>query len=327
VKRRDFITLLGGAAAAWPLAAHAQQAALPVIGYLGTASAGSTGDDLDGFRRGLADLGFVDGRNVTIEYRWAEGRNDRMPALAADLVARHVAVMVVTSNSGAIAAKAATSITPIVFSMGGDPLKFGLVASFNRPGSNFTGIAILSDILIKKRLELLHELVPSASVIAVLQNPINPDSETRLRDVQAAAQAIGQQIHVLLASTAGEIDHAFATLVERRFGALLVTADPFLSYQRRQQVIALATRHGVPTGFEYRDIVEAGGLMSYDPNRPEAYRQLGSYVGRILKGAKPADLPVTQPTKFELVLNLIVAKAIGIDVPPTLLALADDVIE
>jgi putative ABC transport system substrate-binding protein len=327
IRRREFITLLGGAAAAWPLAARAQQQALPVIGYLGTASAGSTGVDLDGFRQGLADSGFVDGRNVTIEYRWGEGRNDRMPALVAELVARRVAVMIVTSNSGVLAAKAATSSIPVVFSMGGDPVKLGLVASFDRPGGNFTGIHVLTDVLIKKRLELLHELIPNASVIAVLLNPSNPDIETRLHDVQAAALALGQQIHVLMASTAGEIDSAFATLAERRFGALLVHGDPLFHDLRRQQVITLATRHGVPAGFEQRAMVEAGGLMSYGPNRAEAYRQVGSYAGRILKGAKPADLPVTQPSKFELVLNLIVARALGIVVPPTLVVAADEVIE
>jgi putative ABC transport system substrate-binding protein len=298
-----------------------------VVGYLGTGSAGPSGIELDGFRQGLADAGFVDGRNVTVEYRWAEGRNDRLPALAAELIARQVAVMVVTSNSGALAAKAATSSIPIVFSVGGDPVKLGLVASFNRPGSNLTGIAVLTDVLIKKRLELLHELVPDASVIAVLFNPSNPDIETRLRDVQAAALAIGQQIHVLMASTAGEIDNAFATLAERRFDALLVHSDPFFAEQRRQQINVLATRHRVPASFEQRAIAEAGGLMSYGPNRTEAYHQVGFYAGRILKGAKPADLPVTQPTKFELVLNLIVARALGIDVPPTLLATADEVIE
>jgi putative ABC transport system substrate-binding protein len=298
-----------------------------VVGYLGTGSAGPSGIELDGFRQGLADAGFVDGRNVTVEYRWAKGRNDRLPALAAELIARQVAVMVVTSNSGALAAKAATSSIPIVFSVGGDPVKLGLVASFNRPGSNLTGIAVLTDVLIKKRLELLHELVPDASVIAVLFNPSNPDIETRLRDVQAAALAIGQQIHVLMASTAGEIDNAFATLAERRFDALLVHSDPFFAEQRRQQINVLATRHRVPASFEQRAIAEAGGLMSYGPNRTEAYHQVGFYAGRILKGAKPADLPVTQPTKFELVLNLIVARALGIDVPPTLLATADEVIE
>jgi putative ABC transport system substrate-binding protein len=325
-QRREFITLLGGAAA-WPVAARAQQPAMPVIGYLGPTSVGSTRVDLDGFRQGLADAGFVEGRNVTIEYRWAEGRNDRLPALATELVARQVAVMAVNSNAAGVAAKAATSTIPIVFQMGGDPVKFGFVASLNRPGGNLTGVAILSDVLIKKRLELLHELVPDSAVIAILLNSSNPDIDTRLRDVQSAAQAIGQQIHVLMASTPGEIDAAFATLAERRFGALLVQNDPFLSDQRRQQIIALATRHGVPAGFEQRSIVEAGGLMSYGVSRIEASRQIGVYVGRILKGEKPADLPVVRPTKFELALNLIVAKALGLTVPPTLLATADEVIE
>jgi putative tryptophan/tyrosine transport system substrate-binding protein len=326
MKRRELISLLG-AAAAWPLAARAQQPAMPVIGYLGTPSAISARVDLEGFRQGLTDSGFVEGRNVMIEYRWAEGNNERLPALASELVARNVAVIVVTSNSGALAAKAATATIPIVFSIGGDPVKFGFAASANRPGGNLTGIAGLADVLIKKRLELLHELVPNASVIAVLLNPSNPDSETRLRDVQSAAQTIGQQIHILTASTATEIDTAFSTLSERRFGALLVQNDPFLSDQRRQQIIALAARHGVPAGFEQRAIVEAGGLMSYGANRTEIFRQVGIYAGRILKGDKPADLPAMQPTKFELVFNLIAAKALGLQIPDKLLALADEVIE
>ena len=325
IRRRNFITLLGGAAV-WPLAASAQQRTLPVVGYLGTASAASTRFDLDGFRQGLADAGFAEGRNVRLEYRWAEGINDRLPALATELVARRVAIMIVTSNSGALAAKAATSNIPIVFLTGGDPVRLGLVGSFNRPGGNLTGVAVLSDVLIKKRLELLHELVPTATVIGVLLNPTNPDIEARQRDVQAAAQTLGQQIHVLMASTVDEIDTAFATVTERRFGALLVQNDLFF-VERSQQVITLAARHGVPAAFEGRNTVEAGGLMSYGPSRTEVYRQAGSYVGRILQGEKPADLPVTLPTKFELAINLIVAKAIGLKVPTTLLAIADEIIE
>jgi putative tryptophan/tyrosine transport system substrate-binding protein len=326
MRRREFITLLGSAAA-WPLEARAQQSAMPVIGYLGTASAGSTRTDLAGFHQGLARAGFVEGRDVVIEYRWAEGRYDRLPALATELVAQQVAVLIVTSNAAGLAAKAATSTIPIVFAIGGDPVKFGFVASLNRPGGNLTGVVVLGEVLIKKRLELLHELVPNASVIAVLVNPSNPDTETRLRDVQVAAQAIGQEIHVLMASTAGEIETAFAAMAERHFGALLVQNDPFLSDQRRQQIIALAGRHGVPAGFEQRSLVEAGGLMSYGPSRTEVFHQVGLYAGRILKGEKPSDLPVIQPTKFELVLNLIVAKALGLDVPDKMLALADEVIE
>jgi putative ABC transport system substrate-binding protein len=325
IRRRDFITFLGGAATAWPLAAQAQT--MPIIGYLGTSSAASTRIDLDGFRQGLADVGFVEGRNVAIEYRWAEGLNDRLAALATELVARRVAVMVVTSNSGVLAAKTATATTPIVFLMGGDPVKFGIAASLNRPGGNLTGIATLADVLIKKRLELLHELVPTPTVIGVLYNPSNPDVEARLRDVQAAAQALGRQIHMLMASTVDEIDTALATVTEMHFGALLVQNDPFFVQQRRQQIIMSAARHGVPTGFEERAAVEAGGLMSYGANRTEVFRRMGLYAGRILRGEKPADLPVTQPTKFELVLNLIVAKALGLKVPATLLASADEVIE
>jgi putative tryptophan/tyrosine transport system substrate-binding protein len=323
--RRQFIAGLGGAVA-WPLVAPAQQPAMPVIGYLGTGSAGSTGIDLDGFRQGLADAGFVDGRNLTIKYRWAEGRDDRLPALAAEFITQQVAVIVVTSNSGALTAKAARSTIPIVFSMGGDPVRLGLVDSLNRPGSNLTGIAVLSDILIKKRLQLLKELVPNAPFIAVLLNPSHPVTETRRRDVQVAAQAIGQKISVLMASTAGEIDNAFATLAERRFDALLVGSDGFLG-SRRQQIIALAIRHGVATGFESRIMAEAGGLMSYGHKRTEAGRQAGIYTGRILKGEKPADLPVIQPTKFELVINLTTAKALGLTIPETLLATADEVIQ
>jgi putative tryptophan/tyrosine transport system substrate-binding protein len=326
MKRREFIAGLGSAAV-WPLAARAQQSAVPVIGYLGPASEGSTRVDLDGFRQGLADVGFVEGRNVAIEYRWAEGRNDRLPALAAELVGRQVAVIVVSSNAGGLAVKAATSVVPTVFSIGGDPVKLGFAASFNRPGGNLTGVAGLTDVLIKKRLELLHEVVPHAAVIAVLLNPSNPDIDARLRDVQAAAQAIGQQIHVLMASTPGEIDGAFGTLAEQRLGALLVHDDPFFSGQRRQQIIALTARHGVPAGFEQRSIVEAGGLMSYGASRTERYRQVGVYTGRILRGEKPADLPVQQPTKFELVINLKTAKTLSLTIPETLLATADEVIQ
>ena len=326
LRRREFIAGLGGAAA-WPLAVGAQQQAMPFIGYLGASSAGSSRVELEDFRQGLANEGFVEGRNVAIEYRWTEGRNDRFPVLVKELVARHVAVMVANTNAGGIAAKAATSTIPIVFQMGGDPVKFGFVSSLNRPGGNLTGVANLTDVLIKKRLELLHELVPNATVIAVLLNPNNPDIDTRVRDVQAAAQTIRQQIHILMASTPGEIDTAFSTLSERGFGALLVHSDAFLSEQRRQQIITLAAHHRVPAGFELRSIVEAGGLMSYGANRTEVYRQLGVYAGRILKGETPADLPVVQPTGFELVLNLIVAKALGLKVPTTLLAIADEIIE
>jgi putative ABC transport system substrate-binding protein len=300
---------------------------MPVIGYLDPSSAAAARVTLDGFHQGLADAGFVEGRNVTVEYRWAEGRNDRLPTLAAELAARQVAVMVAMSNAAVLAAKAATSSIPIVFLMGGDPVKFGFVASFNRPGGNLTGVVDLTDVLIKKRLELLHELVPDAAVIAVLLNPNNPDIDTRLRDVQAAGQTIGQRIHVLMAGTPAEIDTAFATIAERRFGALLVHNDPFLSDQRRQQIIALAARLGVPAGYQQRSIVEGGGLMSYGTSRIEVYRQVGVYAGRVVRGEKPADLPVVQPTKFELVINAQTARMLGLTVSPSLLALANEVIE
>jgi putative ABC transport system substrate-binding protein len=325
IKRREFIAGLGGAAA-WPVVARAQQA-VPFIGYLGASSAEPSRVELEGFRQGLADAGFFEGHNVAIEYRWTEGRNDRFPVLATELVARHVAVMVANTNAGVVAAKAATSTIPIVFQMGADPVKFGFVASLNRPGGNLTGVANLTDVLIKKRLELLHELVPNATVIAVLLNPNNPDIGTRVRDVQAAAQTLGQQIHVLMASTPGEIDTAFSTLSERGFGALLVHSDAFLSEQRRQQIITLAAHHRVPAGFELRSIVEAGGLMSYGADRTEVYRQMGVYTGRILKGEKLTDLPVVRPTKFELVINLKTAKALGLTIPETFLATADEVIQ
>jgi putative ABC transport system substrate-binding protein len=325
--RRDFLTLLGGAAATWPLAAQAQQPNMPTVGLIGTSSATAMQPELTGFRRGLNDAGYAEGRNVAIEYRWAEGRYEQFPALVADLVRRQVNVLVPTSNAAALAAEAETATIPVVFQIGADPVRFGLVASLNRPGGNFTGFTALNDVLIKKRLELLHELAPAAATIAVLLNPTNPDSETRLKDVQAAALAIGQKIQVLMASTAGEIDAAFAALVAHQAGAILIQNDPFLSDQRRGQILTLALRQGVPAGFEQRTIVEAGGLMSYGANRPDMFRQLGTYSGRVLKGERPADLPVQQPTKFELAINLTTAKALGLSVPQSLLAVADEVIE
>jgi putative tryptophan/tyrosine transport system substrate-binding protein len=326
MKRRTFIALLGGAST-WPVVTRAQQPALPVIGFLGTTSAESTSLELVGFRQGLSDAGYVERRDVAIEYRWAEGQNSRLPTLAADLVQRQVAVIVATSNSAALAAKAVAATIPIVFQIGGDPVRLGLVASLNRPGGTLTGVVALNDVLIKKRLELLHEMVPKAAVIGVLVNPQNPDIETRLRDVQDAAQAIGQEIHVLTASTEAEIDAAFSTLVQQAAGAILIQNDPFLSDQRRGQIVTLAVRHGVPAGFEQRTIVEAGGLMSYGANRPYLYRQVGIYAGRVLKGEKPAELPVQQPTKFELAVNLTTAKALGLMIPESFLLRADEVIE
>jgi putative ABC transport system substrate-binding protein len=312
---------------AWPLVAHAQRPAMPVIGLLGGVSSSALAPYAAAeFALALKEAGFVEGQNVAFEYRGAEYKWDALPALAAELVRRDVVVIHSLGLPASVAAKAATSSIPIVFNVGGDPVSLGLVASINRPGSNLTGIAVLSDILIKKRLQLLKELVPNAPFIAVLLNPSDPVTETRRRDVQVAAQAIGQQISVLMASTAGEIDNAFAMLAERRLDALLVGSDGFLG-SRRQQIIALATRHGVATGFESRIMAEAGGLMSYGHKRGEAGRQAGIYTGRILKGEKPADLPVIQPTKFELVINLTTAKALGLTIPETLLATADEVIE
>jgi ABC-type uncharacterized transport system substrate-binding protein len=327
MKRREFITLLGGAVVAWPLAARAQQPAVPVIGFLNPTSPDAFADRLRAFRQGLKDTGYVEGENVAIVYRWAEDQLDRLPALAADLVRRQVAVIATITTASTFVAKAATTSIPIIFSLAEDPVKLGLVATLARPGGNATGINILSGELVAKRLELLRELVPGAARVAVLVNPTNAaNTETTLRDVELAARTIGLQIQVLNASTSREIDAAFAALARERPDALLVGSDTLFT-TRRVQMSLQAMRHAIPATYSLREAVEAGGLMSYGSNLTDALRQVGVYTGRILKGAKPADLPVVQASKFELVINAPTARMLGLTVPPTLLARADEVIE
>ena len=326
MKRREFITLLGGAAA-WPLTARAQQPLLPVVGFLNATSPRSWKPYLDAYWQGLNDAGFVEGRNVAIEYRWAEGQYERLPSLAADLVRRRVAVLVSTGGAGPlVAAKAATTTIPIVFTTGSDPVRMGIVASLNRPGGNITGVNLFVTEMTSKRFGLLRELVPAANLVAVLSNPTNPRTEDQLKDVQQAARALGQQIHILSARTDQELDVAFRSMTELRAGALLVAADPYFT-DRRSYVTALAVRHSIPAIYDQREHTIVGGLMSYGTSLTDGYRQAGRYTGRILKGEKPADLPVLQPIRFEFVINLTVAKVLGLEVPPTLLARADEVIE
>jgi len=326
VKRREFITLLGGAAVMWPYAAHTQQPALPVVGYLSSVAPVAYAHLVAAFRKGLSETGFVEGQNVALEFRWAEGRYDRLPALAADLVGRQVAVIVAGSVPAARAAKAATATIPIVFTAGADPVKVGLVASLNRPGGNLTGVYSFGGEVATKGLGVLRELVPSAAVIAVLLNPKNPIAELTKRDVQGAARLTGQKIQFLNASSERELDSAFASLVQQQADALLVGNDAFFN-SRVGQLAALAGRHAIPTLYSRREFAAAGGLVSYGPSLADTYHQVGIYTGRILKGAKPADLPVVLPTKFELVINRKTAETLGLSVPPTLLALADEVIE
>jgi len=323
VKRRDFIVFLGGAAA-WPLAAWAQQPAMPVIGFLRSTSLADATGLITAFRQGLKEAGFVDGQNVAIEFRSAEDHVDRLPALVADLLRRPVAVIVGNNNS-AIVAKAATATIPIVFATGTDPVQEGLVASLNRPGGNVTGVSFLNNLLGAKRLELLRQLVPKATTIGVLVNP-KPDTEAERRDVQAAALALGLQLIILDVSSDRDIETAFATFVQRGVSALLVGGGAFL-FSNRERIVALAARHSLPAGYNNRDSVVAGGLMSYATSIPDAYRQAGIYTGRILKSEKPADLPVMQATKFEFVINLKTAKALGLTIPSGVLAHADEVIE
>ena len=328
MKRREFIKLLGNAAVtASPLTARAQQPALPVIGFLHTTSAGPNARTVAAFREGLKRAGYVEGQNVAIEFRWAEGHYDRLPALATDLVRRHVAVIAALGGqASALAAKAATSTVPFVFDTGEDPVKLGLVASFNRPGGNATGVSMLTNEIEAKRLGLLHELIPMALIIAVLVNPDTPGNDVQVNDVRTAAPALGLKLHVLKARSELEIETAFATLTQLRPDALLVASSAFFN-GRRDQIVQLAARQAVPTMYEHRLFTMAGGLISYGVDLSDVYRQAGFYTGQILNGTKPADLPVVQPTKFELVINLKTAKALSFVVPPTLLARADEVIE
>jgi putative tryptophan/tyrosine transport system substrate-binding protein len=326
MRRREFISVLGGVAA-WPLAARAQQTAVPVIGFLSGGSPAGYASSVVGFRNGLNEAGFVEGRNVAVDYRWMDGHFDRLPEAASDLVRRRVAVIFASGGVvSAIAAKAATSTIPIVFVHGSDPIKFGLVASLNHPGGNVTGVGFLQISLERKRLELLREMVPKGSVIAVLLNPNNPNADGQLNDVQTAATTLDQPIVVLKAATDRDLEATLAALVQQQINAFAVTADSFL-YSRLNEIVTFAEHHRLPTMGAERQFAVTGGLMTYGPNSGDAFRQAGVYTGRILKGERPADLPVMQPTKFEFVINLKTAKALGLEIPPKLLALADEAIE
>jgi ABC-type uncharacterized transport system substrate-binding protein len=331
MKRREFITLLGGAAAGpsllWPLAARAQQPAMPVIGYLSSGTPGGFASLVAAFRRGLNEAGYVEGRNVKIEFRWSEGQDERLPAFAADLVRRQVAVIAATGGSApAVAAKAATTTIPIVFSGGQDPVKLGLVESLGRPGGNATGALNIAPVLNSKRLELLCELVPTAAMIAVLLNPIALNYDDQIAELEAAAGRLRRTIRIFNASAESEFDSSFAAMARARAGALYIVPDPFFT-SRNARLVALTAQHAIPASYSFRSFAVAGGLMTYGANLPDQHRQVGVYAGRILKGAKPTDLPVLQPTKFDLVINLKTAKALGLEVSAKLLALADEVIE
>ena len=325
MRRREFITLLGGAVA-WPLIARAQQPAMLVIGFLRNTLPEDSAYLLTAFRQGLTGVGYVEGQNVAIEYRWAENRFERLQELAADLVRRQCAVIVAGGNAPARAAMAATATIPIVFASGDDPVKLGFVASLNRPSANVTGVTFYAGVLVAKQLELLREVVPKAAVVSMLVNPSSPAADDQIRDAKAAARAIGLEIHILNASSERDFEKAFATLVQYRADAVIVAGDALFTGQR-DRLVALAARHAVPVTYNLPEFVAAGGLMSYGSSSMDAYRQVGVYTGRILKGAKPADLPVQQPTKFELAVNLKTAKALGLTVPPAVLGRADEVIE
>jgi putative tryptophan/tyrosine transport system substrate-binding protein len=327
MRRRAFIKLLGGAAAAWPLGARAQQPAMPVVGFLNVASPQGYARPLAAFLKGLGETGYVDGRNVAIEYRWGEGHSDRLPAMAADLVHKQVAVIAATSTPAALAAKAATTTIPIVFETGSDPVQLGLVESLSRPGGNVTGVTQSNVEIAPKRLQLLHELVPTASVMALLVNPADLTlAETATKEMHAAARTLGLELHVLNASTERDFDAVFAKLIQLRAGGLVIGPDPFFISQS-EQLAALTVRHAVPAVFEFREFAVAGGLLSYGADVTDSYRLAGNYTGRVLKGEKPGDLPVQQATKVEMIINLKTAKALGINVPNTLIGRADEVIE
>jgi putative ABC transport system substrate-binding protein len=325
IRRREFIFTLGGTAATWPLAARAQKA-MPVVGYLSSLTQADSVHFDAAFRRGLSEMGYGEGRNVSIEYRWITDRYGPLPGMAVDLVQHHVAVIVALGPPAVLAVKAATATIPIVFVTGADPIKFGFVASFNRPGGNITGIWMVTTVLAEKRLQLMHELLPKAESIALLVNPTSPVAEPQTRDAQGAARALSLKLSVVSAVTENDFDQVFATLVQQRADALFVSSDPFFS-SRHEHLVALAARHAIPTLYEFREFVEAGGLMSYGTVLRDGYYKGGIYAGRILKGAKPADLPVEQVNKLELVINLKTAKTLGLEIPPNLLALTDEVIE